>query len=81
MYETRLDPFAEFKNRETKSKNLNPAERLVMLTTQMIIGNKYSRMIFVLYSLALHILVVFAVYEVMTFECAGTGTRANQIAS
>jgi homeobox protein cut-like len=80
MYETRLDPFAEFKNRETKSKNLNPAERVVMLTTQMIIGNKYSRMVFVFYSLALHILVVFAVYEVMTFECNVPVTRPNSIA-
>jgi homeobox protein cut-like len=68
MYESKLDPFSQFKQQETQSKSLNPAERVAMLVTKLLIGNKYSRIVFVLYSMMLHCLVVFAVYEVMSLE-------------
>jgi homeobox protein cut-like len=68
LYESKLDPFSQFKHEETQSKSLNPAERVAMLVTKLLIGNKYSRIVFVVYSMMLHCLVVFAVYEVMSLE-------------
>ena len=68
MYEAKIDPFTQFKLNETQSKAMNPAERVAMLVTKILIGNKYSRIIFVVYSFALHCLVFFALYEVMAME-------------
>jgi homeobox protein cut-like len=42
---------------------LNPLERAVLSLTRAILGNRRARTFFILYALALHILVMFSTYE------------------
>lgn len=69
MYEETIDPFRHFKQQENqRAQLLNPAERVAMQFTKLLTGNKYSRLVFVAYSFALHVLVFFALYELMMIE-------------
>ncbi|KAG5648583.1 hypothetical protein DXG03_003194 [Asterophora parasitica] len=54
--------------------NLNPVERGVLALTRSILGNRRARTFFIIYALALHILVLYS-----TYECSGTsGTQLLQ---
>ena len=44
-------------------QNLNPVERGVLILTRSILGNRLARAFFICYALALHVLVMFTVYE------------------
>ena len=44
-------------------QNLNPVERGVLNLTRIILGNRRARAFFICYALALHVLVMFTIYE------------------
>lgn len=44
-------------------QNLNPVERGVLILTRSILGNRPARAFFICYALALHVLVMFTIYE------------------
>jgi homeobox protein cut-like len=54
-------------------QNLNPVERGVLVLTRSILGNRRARTFFVIYALALHILVMFT-----TYECTSSSTTQLQ---
>jgi homeobox protein cut-like len=69
MYETTIDPFQKFKNQQSiQAESLNPAERIAMHFTKLLTANKYSRIIFVIYAILLHLLVFFSVYEFTGYD-------------
>lgn len=41
---------------------LNPVERAVLMLTRAILGNRRARAAFILYALALHVLVLYTTY-------------------
>jgi homeobox protein cut-like len=47
-------------------QRLNPLERGVLVVTRGILGNRRTRIFFICYALALHLLVMFMTYEVTT---------------
>lgn len=44
-------------------QNLNPVERGVLNLTRSILGNRRARAFFICYALALHVLVMFTIYD------------------
>ncbi|ORY39161.1 hypothetical protein BCR33DRAFT_720394, partial [Rhizoclosmatium globosum] len=58
LYETTLDPFSRFSRSEQASRvqKLNPAEKAALVFTKILVGNKYTRIGFVVYSAVLHLL-------------------------
>lgn len=70
MYEGSLDPFQRFTRQEEarRIRNLNPAERVALLLTKWMFMNKYSRLLFVVYSAMLHVLVLFTLYHLSSWE-------------
>ncbi|KAM5530766.1 hypothetical protein V8D89_015573 [Ganoderma adspersum] len=64
-YEEAMNPFQAFRGREATRayESLNVLERGVLVLTRAILGNRRTRTAFILYSLALHLLVVFTLYE------------------
>ncbi len=44
-------------------QSLNPVERGVLVLTRSILGNRRARTFFVLYAIALHLLVMYTTYE------------------
>ncbi|KAF8894028.1 CASP C terminal-domain-containing protein [Infundibulicybe gibba] len=64
-YEAAMNPFEAFRGREAARaySNLNPIERGVLVLTRSILGNRRARTFFILYAVALHILVMFTTYE------------------
>lgn len=75
-YEESIDPFRHFKQQENRrAQNLNPADRVAMQITKLLTSNKYSRLVFVVYAVALHILVFVALLELMS---ATTTSPSNQ---
>ncbi|KAJ3271877.1 camp-dependent protein kinase catalytic subunit [Terramyces sp. JEL0728] len=69
MYEERIDPFQQFKQKETKrASNLNTLEQIALEFTKLLVGNKYSRVIFVVYAAMLHLLVFVSLWELMAIE-------------
>ncbi|KAI1794075.1 CASP C terminal-domain-containing protein [Ganoderma leucocontextum] len=67
-YEEAMNPFQAFRGREATRayESLNVLERGVLALTRAILGNRRTRTAFILYSLALHLLVVFTLYECST---------------
>ena len=65
IYEDHLDPFSRFHKSEEKRRIevMNPAERVTLSITKMILTNRYGRWIFVGYSGLLHLLVLVTVYQ------------------
>ncbi|KIM45231.1 hypothetical protein M413DRAFT_441914 [Hebeloma cylindrosporum] len=75
-YEEAMNPFEAFRGREATRayQALNPVERGVLTLTRSILGNRRARTFFVCYALALHLLVMFTVYE-----CTGSsGTQLQK---
>ncbi|KAG6920313.1 hypothetical protein DXG01_005082 [Tephrocybe rancida] len=68
-YEQTMDPFEAFRGREATRAydNLNPIERGVYILTRTVLGNRRARTFFIIYALALHVLVLYTSYE-----CAAT---------
>jgi len=66
-YEEAMNPFEAFRGREATRayQALNPVERGVLALTRSILGNRRARTLFVCYALALHLLVMFTIYECM----------------
>ncbi|KAG6866697.1 hypothetical protein C0991_011356 [Blastosporella zonata] len=64
-YEQAMDPFEAFRGREATRAydNLHPIERGVYILTRTVLGNRRARTFFVIYALALHILVLYTSYE------------------
>ncbi|KAH7911987.1 CASP C terminal-domain-containing protein [Hygrophoropsis aurantiaca] len=64
-YEEAMNPFEAFRGREaTRAYDaLNPVERAVLILTRSILGNRRARGVFIFYSAALHLLVMFTIYE------------------
>ncbi|KAJ7647139.1 CASP C terminal-domain-containing protein [Roridomyces roridus] len=64
-YEEAINPFEAFRGREATRgyQNLNPIERGVLVLTRGILGNRRTRAFFIVYALALHLLVMFTSYE------------------
>ncbi|KAJ3772944.1 CASP C terminal-domain-containing protein [Lentinula raphanica] len=67
-YEANINPFEVFRGREATRaiQNLNPIERGVLILTRTILGNRRARTFFILYTLTLHILVMYTIYELST---------------
>ncbi|WOO82006.1 Protein CASP [Vanrija pseudolonga] len=67
-YDEHLNPFEAFKGREAQRAihALNPLERATFSLTRAIIGNKRSRSLFIFYAIALHVLVVFVLFNTMS---------------
>ena len=65
MYEETLDPFKQFhkQEEERKYRSMNAAERAAFSLTRVLTTNKYSRVIFVVYSGMLHVLVFMMMYH------------------
>ncbi|KAG8907946.1 hypothetical protein FRB99_001454 [Tulasnella sp. 403] len=65
MYEQSMNPFEAFRGREAARavQALNPLERGVFVVTRQILANRRARMVFILYSLSLHMLVIFTSYS------------------
>ncbi|KAJ3043990.1 hypothetical protein HDV00_003517 [Rhizophlyctis rosea] len=70
VYEGKLDPFRQFHKQEEarRVRNMNPAERATLNLTKMIVGNKYTRWFFLLYSMMLHMLVFATLYKLSQWE-------------
>ncbi|KAF7315489.1 Golgi membrane protein [Mycena indigotica] len=64
-YEEAMNPFEAFRGREATRayQNLNPIERGVLILTRGILGNRRTRAFFIVYAIALHLLVMFSTYE------------------
>jgi homeobox protein cut-like len=60
VYEEGLSPFQQFKGRETERalSKMGPAERIAYSFTRFILVNRLSRNLFMMYCLALHVLVM-----------------------
>lgn len=60
VYEEGLSPFQQFKGRETERalSKMGPAERIAYSFTRFILVNRFSRNLFMVYCLALHLLVM-----------------------
>ena len=79
VYEASLDPFRQFhshvslsnpKEERRRARSLNPAEQFVFILTRLLSSNRYySRIIFVAYSIGLHLLVFFTLYELIETPC------------
>ncbi|KAI0789119.1 CASP C terminal-domain-containing protein [Abortiporus biennis] len=67
-YEEAMNPFQAFRGREATRayESLNPLERGVLILTRAILGNRRTRMAFIVYAIALHLLVMFTTYECTT---------------
>ncbi|KAJ6594099.1 CASP C terminal-domain-containing protein [Mycena capillaripes] len=67
-YEEAMNPFEAFRGREATRayQNLNHIERGVLVLTKGILGNRRTRAFFIVYALALHLLVMFTTYECTT---------------
>ncbi|KAF8236541.1 hypothetical protein L208DRAFT_1450990 [Tricholoma matsutake] len=74
-YEEAMNPFEAFRGREATRayQNLNPVERGVLVLTRSILGNRRARAFFIIYALALHVLVMFT-----TYECTSSSTTQLQ---
>ncbi|KAF8904459.1 CASP C terminal-domain-containing protein [Gymnopilus junonius] len=74
-YEEAMNPFEAFRGREAirAFQALNPVERSVLSLTRAILGNRRARAFFICYALALHILVMFTLYE------CGTGPSGTKL--
>ncbi|KAG7527478.1 hypothetical protein FFLO_06893 [Filobasidium floriforme] len=72
-YDESLNPFEAFKGREAQRaiSALNPIDRGVFALTRAVVGNKRARSLFIMYSAALHCLVVFVLYNCMGGESMG----------
>jgi homeobox protein cut-like len=69
MYDIEIDPFQKFKAKERKrGENLGVPERIAMGFTKLLTMNKYSRLVFVVYSGLLHLLVFFCMFELATLD-------------
>ncbi|KAJ3110164.1 hypothetical protein HK100_003136 [Physocladia obscura] len=70
LYETTLDPFQRFHRNEQASRmqKLNPAEKAAFFFTTALVGSKYTRIGFVIYSVMLHCLVFVALYMLSQWE-------------
>ncbi|KAJ3294066.1 hypothetical protein HDU79_011503 [Rhizoclosmatium sp. JEL0117] len=70
LYETTLDPFSRFSRSEQASRvqKLNPAEKAALVFTKILVGNKYTRIGFVVYSAVLHLLVFATLYLLSQWE-------------
>lgn len=83
MYEESMNPFEIFRSRVSLNDDsttliikeqsrahgrLNPFERAVLGLVKVVLSNKYLRNVFIVYSLTLHVLVVFTLYELSTLE-------------
>ncbi|VDC06952.1 unnamed protein product [Peniophora sp. CBMAI 1063] len=68
-YEESMNPFEAFRGREAARaySNLNPLERGVFVLTRTILGNRRARTAFICYAFALHMLVMYTLYE-----CSGS---------
>ncbi|KAH9929496.1 CASP C terminal-domain-containing protein [Epithele typhae] len=64
-YEEAMNPFQAFRGREATRayESLNVLERGALVLTRAILGNRRTRTAFILYAIALHLLVVFTLYE------------------
>ncbi|KDN53186.1 hypothetical protein K437DRAFT_219159 [Tilletiaria anomala UBC 951] len=64
-YEERMDPFQAFRGREQfrALTTLNPLERLLHTLTRLVLGHRRMRIAFMVYTLAIHILVFFMLFE------------------
>ena len=62
VYEEGLSPFQQFKGRESVTERalskMGPAERIAYSFTRFILVNRFSRNLFMVYCLALHLLVM-----------------------
>ncbi|CAK5281610.1 unnamed protein product [Mycena citricolor] len=67
-YEQAINPFEAFRGREATRayQNLNPIERAVLVLTKGVLGNRRTRAFFIVYTLGLHLLVMFTTYECTT---------------
>ncbi|KAI0743499.1 CASP C terminal-domain-containing protein [Daedaleopsis nitida] len=67
-YEEAMNPFQAFRGREATRayESLNVLERGVLVLTRAILGNRRTRTAFILYAIALHLLVMFTLYECTT---------------
>ncbi|KAJ3072448.1 hypothetical protein HDU98_003573 [Podochytrium sp. JEL0797] len=70
LYETNLDPFQRFSRNERTSRvnKLNAAEKAALMFTRVLVGNKYTRIGFVVYSVVLHCLVFATLYLLSQWE-------------
>ncbi|TFK25166.1 hypothetical protein FA15DRAFT_737942 [Coprinopsis marcescibilis] len=66
-YEDSVNPFEAFRGREQTRgyQSLNPLERTVLLLTRPLAGSRRARTLFILYAMALHILVFYT-----SFTCS-----------
>ncbi|KAJ3370301.1 hypothetical protein HDU91_006301 [Kappamyces sp. JEL0680] len=77
-YEATMDPFRQFKQEENRrAQVLNPADRIAMIITKLLTSNKYSRLVFVLYTGALHVLVFVALFELMAVSTSSKSQLYN----
>lgn len=58
--------------------NLNPLERGVFVLTRAILGNRRARGAFIGYAIALHVLVVYTLYECAQGSPGGGGGLQRQ---
>ncbi|KAF9060657.1 CASP C terminal-domain-containing protein [Rhodocollybia butyracea] len=67
-YEANINPFVAFRGREATRaiQNLNPIERGVLILTRTILGDRRARTFFIIYAFSLHLLVMYAIYELST---------------
>lgn len=74
-YDEGLNPFEAFKGREAERAiaALNPVDRGVFALTRAVVGNKRARSAFIMYSAALHCLVIFVLYNCMGAEMGKGG--------
>jgi len=67
MYETSVNPFVVF-NKKVKSeryKSLNPAEKLILSTTQFFLSTKQTRLFLFAYLVSLHFLVFSTLWRIV----------------
>ncbi|CAD6579741.1 MAG: hypothetical protein CYPHOPRED_000996 [Cyphobasidiales sp. Tagirdzhanova-0007] len=64
LYEDHMNPFEVFKGKERSHavSNLNPIEKILFNLSGIILGNRYTRNLFVLYAMGLHAFVFLTIF-------------------
>ena len=80
LYKEALDPFKRFSMQEERRKatSMNPAERIVLILTQILSANRFSRIAFLAYSALLHALVFFTLFLIMETPTCNTNIQHNR---
>ncbi|GAA5824549.1 hypothetical protein JCM11251_000470 [Rhodosporidiobolus azoricus] len=80
-YEEQMNPFEAFRGRERgrAHQRLNPLEKLLLSLSNVVLSNRLSRNLFVVYAFGLHFFVLSTLYSYTSAAQAGGGGAADAV--